>query len=213
MRAIAVGAIHDVLRPTGEPDHGNQEDHRRQGKDRGTEKGLGEEGARQGIGERGGNHRFKAQIRHRHYCRTKTRSAERAGRGGPSARPIQGTAQLPSIDPDHGRKRPLEIAGRRVSRSSQAGKEVLDKFPSRLSFVLSNWFKFASLVLMALFGYAVFDQYIDQYKDQGKDYSNIQIESDNEGGLKQAGNIDEAVNPYDLSYRLGVPLKSSKLRR
>ena len=106
----------------------------------------------------------------------------------------------------------------------QAGKEVLNELPSNFRLLLLRWFKFAGIALITLLvpliAYVALNNY--QAEQTGTMDGINQVQPDTLGDEAQAalsGNVlttapsiqaSDVVkaNSFDLTYRLGVPLKS-----
>ena len=88
---------------------------------------------------------------------------------------------------------------------NMAAKEVLNEVPSRIRF--SGWLKYAGILLIVVLGYMAFDRYRDQWQDLIQNY----LETGAESNALVTPELESGNDSYDLTFRLGVPLKDQQL--
>lgn len=114
---------------------------------------------------------------------------------------------------------------------SQAGREVLSDWPSQINIEFTKWIKYAGFALIPLIAYAAYEQYGNSLLDQVTDQNHKNEKSSGASSEATDSNADLAVpestnepsaasgsaentkrtilTPYDLTFRLGVPLTNS----
>ena len=91
---------------------------------------------------------------------------------------------------------------------NRAGREVLTDYPGLIRPWLTRWFRYAGIALVPVVGYLAFSQYHGNSEPAVVEEITPTQESQVSGPQEDSGEADQGGNPFDVTWRLGVPLKS-----